>query len=367
MPVRQASPRPASRGGHGAPHRFDGGGTRRGRGPKRRRWLLGLELLVVVGVAAIVLAIALPGGSSRHRPAAPVPPFAPTSVWNRQVPADAPIAPQSAQLVGALQSQVQAHGTSVNTSPYSIPVYTVGPHQPLVRVTLDQGGTGSVGELARVFAAGVPIPNGAHAAAGTDQSLVVWQPSRNTLWEFWRAHQINGVWHAFWGGKMTDVSGNPGYFDDPPDWGGSGTSLSLLGGLMMIDELRAGRIDHALAMAIPSAAKNFVYPAQRSDGHDTSGGAIPEGTRLRLKPRLNNAALHLPPTTAIIARAAQRYGMIVRDQSGSVSLYAQDPTTTGSNPYAGSAGLFDGEPGWELLQHFPWSQLQVVSPGWNHR
>ena len=37
--------------------------------------------------------------------------------------------------------------------------------------------------------------------------MVVWQPSHNVLWEFWRAHQINGVWHAFWGGKMTDVSG----------------------------------------------------------------------------------------------------------------------------------------------------------------
>jgi hypothetical protein len=364
MPVRDTSRKSAPRRrGRGAAHPAEAPSTRRVR--TRRRWLLGVELLVIAAVAAIALAVLLPGGASRHRPSV-VPPFAPDSVWNQPLPTDAPLAPQSTQLVGTLQSQVQAHGTSINTTPFSIPVYTVGAHQPLVRVRLDQGGTGSVAELARTFAAGVPIPQGAHAAAGTDQSLVIWQPSHNVLWEFWRAHEINGVWHAFWGGKMTDVSGNPGYFDNPSDWGGSGTSLSLLGGLMMINELKAGRIDHALAMAIPLAARNFVYPAQRSDGHDTSPAAIPEGTRFRLNPKLNIAALHLPPITAMIARAAQRYGMIVRDQSGSVSLYAQDPTTTGSDPYAGHGGLFNDQPGWDLLKNFPWSQLQVVSPGWNH-
>ena len=359
MPVRQASrkPKPAARrNGHSALRRAEAGRPR-----SRRPWLLGVELLVVAAVAVIALAVILSGGASRRRPGV-VPPFAPNSVWNQPLPADAPTAPQSAKLVGTLQSQVQAHGTSINTTPFSVPVYTVGPHQPLIRVTLDQGGTGSVGELARAFAAGVPIPPDAHPAAGTDQSMVVWQPSHNVLWEFWRAHQINGVWHAFWGGKMTDVSGSPGYFDNPSDWGGSGTSLSLLGGLMMIDELKTGHIGHALAMAIPSAARNFVYPAQRSDGHDASPAAIPEGTRFRLSPKLNVAALHLPPITAMIARAAQRYGMIVRDQSGSVSLYAQDPTTTGSNPYVGHGGLFNDQPGWDLLKSSPGASYRSSAP-----
>ena len=71
----------------------------------------------------------------------------------------------------------------------------------------------------------MPIPADAHAAAGTDKSLVIWQPSRDRLWEFWRVRTVGGKWHAKWGGKMSDVSGNPGYFDDPCDWGGSATSL----------------------------------------------------------------------------------------------------------------------------------------------
>jgi hypothetical protein len=340
---------------------------------RARPWLVAGELLVVAGVAAVILAIVLSGGHSpatrthgRTRPPTPPRVFAANSVWNEPLPVDAPLAPQSSTYVTELQQQIQTHSEWINTNQYSIPVYTVGRNQPLVTVKLDQSGPGSVDELAHVLAAGVPIPAGAQAAAGTDQSLVIWQPARNVLWEFWRAHRVNGVWHAYWGGKMSDVSANPGYFENPSDWGGSATSLSFLGGLITISDLRSGRIDHALAMAIPTAAQGrFVYPAQRSDGHDPSPSAIPEGTRFRLNPHLNIDALHLPPLTRMMALAAQRYGIIVRDQAGSVAFYAQDPTPTGSNPYTGAHGLFDGMAPDQLLRAFPWNQLEVVSPRWN--
>jgi hypothetical protein len=323
--------------------------------------LLGAMIAVVVAVVAVVIVLLVSGGgtSGTERP------FAANSVWNAAVPADAPLAPNSSALVTQLEAQVKAKGPWINTTPYSIPVYTVSDSQPTVPVKLDQQGPGSVGELSRVLAAGVPIPTDAHAAAGTDKSLVIWQPSRDRLWEFWQARTAGGKWNAVWGGLMNHVSRNPGYFDDPHDWGGSATSLALLGGLMRISELRAGHIDHALALAIPAAAKGrFVYPAQRGDGVDTSPNAIPEGARLRLDPKLNINALHLPPTTRMMALAAQRYGIIVRDQSGSVSFYAEDPTTTGSDPYGGTHGLFDGLSPHDLLNDFPWSHLEVISPSW---
>ena len=135
-------------------------------------------------------------------------------------------------------------------------------------------------------------------------------------------------------------------------------------GLIGIRELQSGHIDHALALAIPHAATGVVvFPAQRSDGNDRAHGAIPEGTRFRLDPRLNIAALHLPPVVQALAKAAQRYGMIVRDQSGAVTLYAQDPTPLGRNPYYGPHGLFDGLSPAVLMRYFPWHSLQVVRPG----
>lgn len=326
------------------------------------RALLAAELIVIAIVAVTLLIIVTRGPSAPNRP------FAADSVWNERVPAQVRLSPESSTYVADLEHQVQEVGPWINTTSYSVPVYTVGSGVPLVPVKLDQSGSGSVGELARAFARGVPIPAGARPAAGTDKSLVIWQPSSNTLWEFWLAHAIDGVWHAKWGGKMTDVSSNPGYFDHPADWGASATSLSLLGGLMRISELRSGHIDHALALAVPEAqAGHFVYPAQRDDGRESSPTAIPEGTRFRLDPNLNVKALHLPPITQEIALAAQRYGMIVRDQSGAVSLYAEDPTRTGSDPYAGPHGLFDGLAPNVILRAFPWSHLHVVSPSWGRR
>jgi hypothetical protein len=331
---------------------------------RRPRPLLVALELAVVAVVAVVIIVSVGSSPSHHAAPATPRPFAADSVWNAPVPASVPLAPQSAAYVQHLEHEVQTSEPWINTSSYSIPVYTVGADQRRAPVALDQSDPGSVDDLARAFAAGVPIPAGARAAKGTDESMVVWQPSTDTLWEFWRMHTVGGKWHAKWGGKMSDVSGSPGYYTHPSDWGGSGTSLSLLGGLIRIDELKRGHIDHALAMAIPAAAAGtFVYPAQRDDGYDKSPDAIPEGTRFRLNPKLNIRALNLPPATQMIAEAAQRYGIIVRDQAGALALYGEPPSG-GVNPYAGPHGLFDGLAPNELLKHFPWSQLEAVSPYW---
>jgi hypothetical protein len=190
---------------------------------------------------------------------------------------------------------------------------------------------------------------------------VIWQPSTDTIWELWVARRTSSDWSADWGGRMLHASHNPGYFTYPIDWGTAATSLSLLGGMMRISDLRAGHIDHALAISIPEARK-YVYasPAQRTDGKLDSPDAIPEGTRFRLDPKLDLAKLGLPPLTRMIADAAQRYGLIVRDQSGSVALYAEQNTDPSGNPYSGANGLFDGQSPKALLQAFPWSHLQVV-------
>jgi hypothetical protein len=329
---------------------------------------VGVACLAVV-VAVVLLATS--GGRSSHAPASHTcrqvgsseSPFACSSVWNAPLPATAPLSPHSSQYVSDLLGQVKEYGGWIDTYSYSVPVYTVPRDQHRVPVTLDTSGAGSADALARAFKQGVPIPPGAKPAAGQDQHMVIWQPSTDTMWEFWHAQQVNGAWHARWGGKMTNVSSNPGYFSNPPDWGATATSLPLMGGLIGIRELQSGHIDHALAMAIPHAASGVVaFPAQRTDGNEHSSGEIPEGTRFRLDPHLNLSALNVPPIIRILAEAAQHYGMIVRDQSGTVSLYAQDPTPLGRNPYYGSKGLFDNLSPAVVMRYFPWSHLQVVRP-----
>jgi hypothetical protein len=233
-------------------------------------------------------------------------------------------------------------------------VFSVPAGQPTVRVKLDTTSPA----LQQAFEQ-VPIPDGAKPAAGGDAHMVVWQPGTDTMWELWLASRKADGWHARWGGRMEHVSQNPGYFTAPnPGWGATATSLPLLGGLMRVSELQAGSIDHALAFAIPHTRlwKAWSWPAQRSDGDTDSPDAIPEGARFRLPADLDIDALKLPPVTAMIAKAVQRYGMVLRDKSGSVSFYAEDPTPLGANPYP---GLFKT---WTnlLFAKFPWDRLQAL-------
>lgn len=317
-----------------------------------------LALLALTGCGSAGEARPEPPGRARARaaPLAPLParPFAPDSVWNAPVPDGAPVDARSPQYVAELGRQLRVAGPYINTTQYSSPVYTVRRGQPRVRVTLDEPNPG----LQRALDA-VPIPAGAEPAEGTDAHLTVWQPSSDTIWELWVARHSSDGWHARYGGRIAHASRNPGYFTSPPEWGATGTSLPLLGGLMRTAELQRGELPHALALAIPQTrAGSFVSPAQRSDGNLDSPAAIPEGTRFRLDPRLDLEKLRLPPLSLAIARAAQRYGMIVRDQSGCVCLYAEDPGS-GPDPYE---QIFAHTNPRALLAALPWQRLQAMAP-----
>jgi len=330
--------------------------------PSRTASRLSLLLFAVAAVFAILFALTTRGqrddGRARTERTSPIRlpprPFAASSVWNAALPPGAPVDPRSGQYVGELLRQLSSVGPYINIGRYSSPVYTVPRGQPSVRVTLDQPNARLQAALAAV-----PIPPSARPAAGTDGHLTVWQPSTDTIWEFWIARHVTDGWHARYGGRMASASGNPGYFTDPPEWGATGTSLPLLGGLMRTAELQRREISHALALAIPhTRAGAFVAPAQRSDGNVDSPTAIPEGTRFRLDPRLDLPSLRLPPLTLAIARAAQRYGLILRDQAGCVCLYAEDPGA-GPDPYG---AIFAGTNPRAVLGPFPWRALQAVVP-----
>jgi hypothetical protein len=295
--------------------------------------------------------------------------FSPTSFWNEPVPADEPLDPSSAAVVTALDEQVAAEeddekGPAINTTKWSVPIYTVPANQPMVKVTLEN----PTPPLALQSAwDAVPLPSDAQPAAGSDGHLVVWQPSTDRLWEFWRLLHGPEGWAATWGGAMQNASSDPGAYGPEawpgakPAWGASASSLSIAGGLITLEDLEKGRINHALAIGIPDVrAGVYASPAERTDGTSTDPLSLPEGARLRLNPTLNLAALHLPRLTLMMAKAAQRYGILVRDTAGNVAFYAQDPISTGTEPYNGPGGYFEGESPQQLLAVFPWSQLQLL-------
>jgi hypothetical protein len=294
--------------------------------------------------------------------------FSPTSFWNEQLSAASPTDPNSAALVQSLVAEVQRERTA-NIGPWigfgsgSTPLYRVGSAQPRVRVRLDNQQNHGGEALQRAFKS-VPIPRGAQAAVGPDRHMTIWQPSTDRLWDFFGARRVSDGWHAEWGGAIRRVSRSPGYYTASAwpgatrNWGATASSLPVIGGTMLSNELKAGRINHALALNLPAPRANvFAWPAQRTDGTGPPT-ALPEGARLRLDPALDVGSLHLPKLTRMIALAAQRYGLVVRDQTHQgISLFGEIPTRPGGNPYVRYAR---GRTPQELLANFPWDRLHVL-------
>ncbi len=286
-------------------------------------------------------------------------PFSAHSVWNEPLGADAPLDSRSSAYVTELLRQVHDYHPWLNTTSYSVPVYVVGPRQPTVKVTLDTWGP----DLQTAFDA-VPIPAAAQAAPGTDKHMTVWQPSTDRLWDFWLMRRVGGRWHARWGGEMDHVSRSPGYFTHTGttgNWGATATGLPLLGGLVTFADLERGSIDHALAISlVETEPADFSWPAQRTDGYEFARRAaeIPEGMRFRLNPRIDVARLDLPPLDRMLALAAQRYGIVVRDKAGAVAFYGQQPVGV-PNPWPAAFG--NQWPN-QVLEQFPWSDLQALRP-----
>ena len=210
------------------------------------------------------------GTGSKEAPRSPFRFFAPGSFWNEQLPADAPLESDSSARIHAFVEQIDMEeqtddGPWINTTRSGIPVYTVPADQPTVSVQLVSHTPEPA--LSSAWSA-VPLPPTAQPASGHDGDLIVWQPSTERLWEFGHMiHEADG-WQAEWGGAMQDVSSRLGVYG--PEawpgaqswWGTSASSLSLVGGLIFIEDLELGQINHALEMSLPErAATVYASPA----------------------------------------------------------------------------------------------------------
>jgi len=295
--------------------------------------------------------------------------FAPTSFWYAPIPRDAPLNAKSAQYVQEfIRQKKKFFGTvSINMAAYASPVYTVDADVPTVRVTqwtclkaFPKPNPGLVPQWEAV-----PIPSYAEPANGRDAEMTIYQPETDTIWEFWKARKTDeGRWEACHGGRMENASKKDGRWHS--FYGTTATGLPFLGGQITAEELQRGEIRHAIGITLVEAedAKVLSWPAMRSDGRNPERhpDRIPEGLRFRLDPNVNVDALPLKRAGKIIARAAQKYGFVVWDKGGAITLRAQNPksytATGGENPYP---ELLEG-PAWAVLKNFPWDKLQFLPP-----
>lgn len=254
------------------------------------------------------------------------PAYTASSPWNTPIGVNPPIQPGS----GGLVERVGGRLTSDPTQ-YTMAVYPANPHG-VVRVEIagnytDVQDDGTSMNRMRGAVVQIPIPAKAAGAPGTDGQLIVVDETTGDEWGLWQARRdASGRWSATNGYHYnTNWSGVP-----PEGFGSRGAGIPYLTGLVRGEEIQSGHIEHAIAFAYPSPSCASTPPATKSDGKGSLTNDMPEGARLQLDPTADDRDFDrwgLNGAGRVIARALQRYGMIVVDVSGRPKIYLEAQQT----------------------------------------
>ncbi len=259
-------------------------------------------------------------------------PFDDTSPWNTPIGPNPAIDPNSSTLVADLAASAPASTPNlyINIQQYSIPVFWADASTPKrnVTVTVVAGqGFGNGGQGSAL----VPIPPGAAPAAGTDKHLCIIDKQTHTEWGMWDASSSGNGFTASVA-ATADLSGSgvrPPKANNPTWWtspGARACGFPLSAGLITVEEMKKGKIEHALIVAYPHMRSHWYRPpastAQGTTGLALPTRGVPCGGQIQLDPSLDVNALPLSASGKIIARALQEYGAYVGDFSGAITLYA---------------------------------------------
>jgi hypothetical protein len=153
-----------------------------------------------------------------------------------------------------------------------------------------------------------PIPRHVHVEGGSDRHALLVDRSACRLYELFDLHRSNGRWAAgsgaTWNLRSTHLR--------PRGWtSADAAGLPILPLLARADEVRRGRIDHALRVTVERTRNAYVHPA-RHEASDLSDPDLPRmGERLRLKRSVDISGY--PRQARIVLKALKRYGLIVAD------------------------------------------------------
>lgn len=157
-----------------------------------------------------------------------------------------------------------------------------------------------------------PIPRGVHIEGGPDadgdrHALLV-DRNRCKLFELYALRKEAGRWTA--GSGATWSLRKPRL--RPSGWtSADAAGLPILPLLARYQEVRRGRITHALRMTVSESRRAFVFPARHFASSDDDPALPRMGERLRLKASVSISGL--PSQARVVARAMQEYGLIVAD------------------------------------------------------
>ena len=264
--------------------------------------------------------------------------------FTQPVPTNPVLHSQSAALVGSTVPDAP-----VVTSEFGSAIYRARSTDPLCTVTFTQNWGTPWTESIRVPANAKPTGANSSDPWGDHWLNIRYNGFQYDLWIFdhWDGSLCtNGRQLAHWGGKFAFPGG---LLDAVPGGGGGGAGVSVAAGTPLRHEILNDTIDHALNFAVQNESPLFKYPANKSDGGCRSSIPVCVKSGQRFYLAVSDATVNAIPNPyqRAIARALQKYGMFVTDQTGGHNI----PLDQRSADLMGN---------YTSLAQIPWGSLQAL-------
>jgi serine/threonine-protein kinase len=260
---------------------------------------------------------------------APAPYFPPGSVWTQDI-SHAPLDPQSSAIIAWLANAGGWGNNNKMHIDFGMRVLQADNKTPYV--SFKGPGPNSV-DSDQLSTFPLPVGGGLEGQTdyhcpGGDCHLIVVDRSHGKLYEAYQAsyeaNVLSAGFVAVW--DLNRVYPPSGRGDQCTSADAAGFPIAPL--LFNADELAVGHIDHAIRFTLPNErmrAHVFVHPATHAGAPRGPVLAPPMGARFRLKASYDVS--QLMPEAQVVARAMQKYGMILAD-GGNIALTAQSDKDT---------------------------------------
>jgi hypothetical protein len=270
---------------------------------------------VVAGLlAALALGSAVTGGTAavgagRTLPGTGCPVFPPDSYWHADV-SDLPVHPRSSAWLANMSTDRDLHpdfGPSYGAQPvpYGIPITVVGGGHRKVRVRFDYADESDrvrypLGRDTRI--------EGGRGADGDRHALVVDRRSCRLYETFATRRTSGGGWRAGSGATWRLTSNKL----RPDGWtSADAAGLPIMPGLLRLDEVRRGRVDHAIRFTTNVTDRSHVWPARHDAGSVSDPDHPPMGAWFRLEASFPISSYR--SDTRVVLAAMKRHGLLLAD------------------------------------------------------
>jgi hypothetical protein len=144
--------------------------------------------------------------------------------------------------------------------------------------------------------------------SGSDAHAIMIDRDACTLYELYDAHYSSSGSTAG-SGAMWSLRSNA---LRPDGWtSADAAGLPIFAGLVRLDEVKAGVVDHAIRFTAARTDRSYVWPARHQAGEANDHNLPPMGARFRLRASFNISGFRAD--TRAILTAMKRYGLILAD------------------------------------------------------